>query len=159
MGVEARSDGTGVQTACRPGRPSGGQETECSAGQLEVASAKAFADALANPGFRTSTAFAGAPLAVGGRTRIRRALGAVAWCALGAVPAWIGLQFWSAPAGSKDASRQQITYTGRAGPRRSPDGRFVAFLEQRCPEPPATGGCANLEVLEIGTTSPVEILT
>jgi WD40 repeat protein len=123
-------------------------------------SAKAFAEALGNPAFRSGRMVAGGEVGGAGRSRTRRALGAVAWCALGAGAVWLGLHFWSAPAGSKDASRQQITYTGRAGsPAISPDGRFVAFIEQRCPEPPATGGCVNLEVLEIGTTTPVEVLT
>jgi Tol biopolymer transport system component len=123
-------------------------------------SAKAFGDALGNQAFRTTTTIRGHEAGEAGRSRARRAIGALAWCALGAVVAWFGLRAFGTSTQSRDVSRAQITYTGRAGsPAISPDGRFVAFVEERCPEPPATTGCINLEVLEVGSTRPVEIIT
>jgi len=122
-------------------------------------SAKAFADALTNPGYRAAWAAAEA-IPRGGRSRARGVVGAVIWMALGALVTLAGRWAWRSGSGEGGESRLQITYTGRARtPAVSPDGRFVAFLEDRCPEPLISGGCVELEVLEVGTTSPVEIMT
>jgi dipeptidyl aminopeptidase/acylaminoacyl peptidase len=44
-------------------------------------------------------------------------------------------------------------------PTISADGRFLAYLETRCPEPPASGGCVSLQVAEVGSARPVEVIT
>jgi tRNA A-37 threonylcarbamoyl transferase component Bud32 len=120
-------------------------------------SAKAFADALGNPAFTGTMA----ATAVGpGVARSRRAavLRAAAWTLVGAVLAWAGLRFRDAgPAGSPRS--EQVTFSGTDGsPAVSPDGQFVAYLNTRCPQPPQTGGCVSLEVVEVGSARPVEIL-
>ena len=56
--------------------------------------------------------------------------------------------------------RQQATYSGRAAnPAISPDGRFLAYLERRCPLVRAGSGCAHLMVVEVGGTRPVEVVS
>ena len=123
------------------------------------ASAAAFAEALANPAYRSGGFHAIAPARAGRSAWSRWGITTVAGIAIGAIGTGLALR----PRKQTSAWSQaplQITFSGRAGsPAISPDGRFVAFLERRCPAPPAPGGCANLEVLEVGSTSPVEVVT
>jgi hypothetical protein len=124
------------------------------------ATAAQFADALANPGFDAGGVAVRHPPAAAGRTRTRRIVAGAAWLAVGAGAAVLGLRQLrpTEPVGS--AERQQVTYSGRAGaPAISADGRFVAYLETRCSDSPARGGCVNLEVLEVGSARPIQIIT
>jgi Tol biopolymer transport system component len=126
------------------------------------ASAAALANALDDREHRAGEApiSRGAAVPTGGRGRARRTLEAAAWLGLGAATTGLLLRSSFAGSGSDGAIQSQVTYSGRAAaPAISPDGRFIAFLEQRCPEPPASGGCVNLEVLEVGTARPVEIVS
>ena len=55
--------------------------------------------------------------------------------------------------------RRQATYSGRAeSPAISADGRFLAYLERRCPLVRVESGCAHLMVVEVGGTRPVEVV-
>jgi hypothetical protein len=124
------------------------------------ATAAQFADALANPGFDAGGVMVRQPPAAGGRTRTSRIVAAAAWFAVGASAVVLGVRQLrpTEPVGS--AERQQVTYSGLAGsPAVSADGRFVAYLETRCPDPPARGGCVVLEVLEVGSARPIQIIT
>jgi len=123
-------------------------------------SAKAFAEALANPGFTTMRVSAsGAGPRDRAASRLTRAGRAAAWALLGAVIAWVGLRLRH-PGATGSPQSEQVTYSGAAGaPAVSPDGQFVAYLDTRCPLPPRTGGCVSLDVVEVGSARPVEILT
>ncbi len=85
------------------------------------------------------------------------------WITLAAVTASLAIAAWSFRQPSVVASaevRQQATYSGRAtNPAISADGRFLAYLEQRCPAAAAVGGCVHLMVVEVGGTRPVEVVT
>ena len=124
------------------------------------ASAAAFGDALRNYNAGTATVRAS-------RANTRATVGktgtiaaAVACMAIGAVASAFVIRRWTSPSLTPNAERQQATYSGRATrPAVSPDGRFLAYLETRCPDPPAQGGCVSLQVLEVGSTRPVEIIS
>jgi Tol biopolymer transport system component len=119
------------------------------------ATAAAFSEALRNPRF--DSGFVATPVDRR-RSRTTTVAVAVGLTALGAIGGvLVSTQLRPAPVAS--AERQQVTYSGLASaPAISADGRFVAYLETRCPEPPATGGCENLHVIEVGSARPVEIL-
>ena len=121
------------------------------------ATAAAVVDALANARFNTSgiTAAIAAPSRAG-----RRRVGeAVALVALGAFVAIAALRPWNRAVVGASEARTQATFSGLAtAPAISPDGRFLAYRETRCPEPPARGGCVQLQVLEVGGTRPVEVI-
>jgi tRNA A-37 threonylcarbamoyl transferase component Bud32 len=122
------------------------------------ATAKAFADALANPAF-SSTMAATAVRPRLARSRRAAVFHGAAWALLGAVLAWAGLRFRDAETTGSPRS-EQVTFSGTAGsPAVSPDGHFVAYLDTRCPQPPLTGGCVSLDVVEVGSARPVRILT
>ena len=85
------------------------------------------------------------------------------WVTLAAVAASLVLAtlYTSQPRAVASAEvRQQATFSGRArSPAISADGRFLAYLERRCPVAPAIGGCMHLMVVEVGGTRPVEVVT
>ncbi|HSB55768.1 MAG TPA: serine/threonine-protein kinase, partial [Gemmatimonadales bacterium] len=77
-------------------------------------SAKAFADALTNPGYRAAWATAAVPTLRGGRSRTRGFGRDVLWMALGVLVTLVGPWVWPSGAAEGRESRTQITYTGRA---------------------------------------------
>ncbi len=85
------------------------------------------------------------------------------WIALTAVTACLviaALHIARPAAVARAEVRQQATYSGRAeSPAISADGRFLAYLERRCPVARASGGCLHLMVVEVGGTRPVEVVT
>ncbi|MDX2261402.1 MAG: protein kinase [Gemmatimonadales bacterium] len=80
--------------------------------------------------------------------------------ALGAVAASLAWLPWRRPAAAPGEVRRQVTYSGRAqAPAISNDGRFLAYLEQRCSPMHADSGCVRLMVVEVGGTRPLEIVS
>jgi len=124
------------------------------------ASAKAFAEALANSGFTTMrVAASGAGPRDRDDSRLARVGRAASWSLLGAAMTWAALRVGH-PGVTGSPQSEQVTYSGTAGsPAVSPDGQFVAYLDTRCPLPPRNGGCVSLDVVEVGSARPVEILT
>ena len=123
------------------------------------ANAAAFGDALRHPGSSTGSTVA-PPQASRLYDRMPMIVAGVACVAIGAIASALVFRNGRSAVALGNAERSQATYSGRAThPAISPDGRFLAYLETRCPELPAHGGCANLEVLEVGSARPVEIIT
>ena len=112
-------------------------------------SAKAFAEALTNPGF--ATALMPGAIGITGTSRWRSALigGLLAGTAAGAVAMAL---LRSAPPARGELNRDQLTFNGQAHrPAISPDGRWIAYIVDACT--PALVDCTvSLEVLEVGST-------
>jgi len=109
-------------------------------------SAQAFADALRNPAFRTTT-----PTGSGAD---RWKTGLAAGILLGALAGAAALRLFGPgvePGGQE--TREQLTFNGRSEkPAISPAGDFVAFVETTC-EPSQVGNCRSaLMVQEVGST-------
>jgi tRNA A-37 threonylcarbamoyl transferase component Bud32 len=103
-------------------------------------SAKAFADALGNPAFGAGLRQGGPPgaRAIAGRPdwRITLAGGIL----LGVLGGWLAFGGADSAAHAVDR-RAQLTFNGRSElPAISPDGRHVAWVEERCSDGPS-GGC------------------
>jgi len=121
------------------------------------ASAAAFGEALRHSGSSSGAAASGLVRQPRGRARMIAA--GVVCAAIGAIASAVVFRGRSAAA-IGNAERSQATYSGRAThPAISPDGRFLAYLEPRCAESATHGGCVTLQVLEVGSARPVEIIT
>ncbi len=122
-------------------------------------STRAFADALANAVFTTSVTALHEARRARAPSPAARACRAAAWVGLGTLLTWAALRNRHVGATASPES-EQVTYSGTAGaPAVSPDGRFVAYVDTRCPQPPRTGRCANLVVVDVGSPRPVEIVS
>jgi serine/threonine protein kinase len=118
-------------------------------------SARAFAEALANPGFatvgvptRAVTATRGSRWAVGGG-------GVLLGMLLGTL---MMAQLRPTTPGHDGAGREQLTFNGLASrPAISPDGDFVAYVESKC-EHVATACRMSLVIQEVGGTKPQVVL-
>ncbi|MDH5316005.1 MAG: serine/threonine-protein kinase, partial [Gemmatimonadota bacterium] len=124
------------------------------------AGAGAMGEALASAALDPRGAPGSGPALPAGPSVARRAGVAVLLIALGALGATLMLRPWQGGNATDTEQRQQATYSGRAAsPAISPDGRFLAYLERRCPVTRAAGGCMHLMVVEVGGTRPVEVVS